>query len=111
MYCSLHRLIVQPRFRFPCSSPEALHISRRERPLLAKGGIMGEKCPIKFSLAIAISMVNAGFFYMPQSCDTDKRLYFPSEERHAEEFCARKIRRLRPGFEPVNLGTRGQNGN
>jgi hypothetical protein len=27
----------------PRSSPEALHARPRERPLLAKGGIMGEK--------------------------------------------------------------------
>jgi hypothetical protein len=30
---------------FPRSSPEALHSVRRERPLLAKGRIMGEKSP------------------------------------------------------------------
>jgi hypothetical protein len=35
MYCSLPRLIVQPRFS-PPSSPEALHIRRHEMPLLAR---------------------------------------------------------------------------
>jgi hypothetical protein len=30
----------------------------------------------------------------------DRRLYFSSEGRHAEEFYARKIRRLRPGLNP-----------
>jgi hypothetical protein len=34
---------------------------------------------------------------MPQICDMGKRLYFPSEGRHAEDFFAQKIRRLRPG--------------
>jgi hypothetical protein len=34
----------------PPLSPEALHVRRRERPLSAKGGIMGEKWLIKFSL-------------------------------------------------------------
>jgi hypothetical protein len=38
-----------------------------------------------------------GIFYMPQICDMGKRLYFHSEERHAEDFFARKIRRLKPG--------------
>jgi hypothetical protein len=38
----------------PPSSPEALHIRRRERPLLARGGTMGEKCPIKFSLQLRL---------------------------------------------------------
>ena len=33
----------------------------------------------------------------------DRRLYFPSEGRRAEDFFARKIRRLRPG---LNLRTR-----
>jgi hypothetical protein len=36
------------------SSPEALHIRRRERPLLAREGTMGEKCPIKFSLQMRL---------------------------------------------------------
>ena len=30
----------------------------------------------------------------------DRRLYFPSEGRHAEDFFALKIRRLRPGLNP-----------
>jgi hypothetical protein len=30
----------------------------------------------------------------------DRRLYFPCEGRHAEDFFARKIRRLRPGSNP-----------
>jgi hypothetical protein len=30
----------------------------------------------------------------------DRRLYFPSEGRHAVDFFARKIRRLRPGSNP-----------
>jgi hypothetical protein len=38
----------------PPSSPEALHIRRRDRPLLARGGNMGEKCPIKFSLQLRL---------------------------------------------------------
>jgi hypothetical protein len=37
------------------SSPEALHVKRREIPLLVKGRIMGEKWPIKFSLTITTS--------------------------------------------------------
>jgi hypothetical protein len=38
------------------SSPEALHVKRRESPVLLKGGIMGEKWPVKFSLTITTSM-------------------------------------------------------
>ena len=36
----------------------------------------------------------------------DKRFYFPSEGRHAEDISPWKIRRLR--LEPANLGTKGQ---
>jgi hypothetical protein len=54
---------------FPLSSPEALHINWRQRPLSAKGGTMGKKCPIKFSRTVATSTVIVGLFYMPQSCD------------------------------------------
>jgi len=31
----------------------------------------------------------------------DRRLYFPSEGRRAEDFFSRKIRRLRPGIKPT----------
>ena len=37
---------------------------------------------------------------MPQSWDMGQMLYFPSEGRHAEDFYARKIQRLRPGLNP-----------
>jgi hypothetical protein len=43
------------RVYFPPSSPEALHVKLCESPLLVKGGIMGEKWPIKFSLTITTS--------------------------------------------------------
>jgi hypothetical protein len=38
----------------------------------------------------------------------DPRLYFPSEGRHAEDFSALKNPTASAGFEPANLGTRGQ---
>ena len=38
----------------------------------------------------------------------DRRLYFPSEGRRAEDFFALKIRTASAGFEPANLGTKGQ---
>ena len=46
------------------------------------------------------------FFYMPQTWD--KRLYFPSEGRRAEDFFALKNPKASAGFEPANLGTKGQ---
>jgi hypothetical protein len=66
-----------PRFSFPLSSPEALHVNQRERPLSAKGGTMGEKCPTKFSHTIATSTVIVGFFYIPQSCEMGPKALLP----------------------------------
>jgi hypothetical protein len=34
--------------------------------------------------------VTFGFFYMPKSTTWDRRLYFPSEGRRAEDFFAQK---------------------
>ena len=42
---------------------------------------------------------------MPQSTTWDRRLYFPSEGRLAEDLSA--VKNL-TGFEPANSGTRGQ---
>ena len=38
----------------------------------------------------------------------EKRLYFPSEGRRAEDFFALKNPTASAGFEPANLGTKGQ---
>ena len=38
----------------------------------------------------------------------DRRLYFPSEGRRAEDFFALKNPKALAGFEPANLGTKGQ---
>jgi hypothetical protein len=56
-------------FYFPLSSPEALHVQQRERPLSVKDGSMGEKWPIQFCLQRATSTVSVGIFYMPQIYD------------------------------------------
>jgi hypothetical protein len=81
MYCSFSRLIVLYPLYFPLSSPEALHVNRRERPLSAKGGTMGEKCPIKFSHTIATSTVIVRFFCMSQSCDMGPTALLPHRRK------------------------------
>jgi hypothetical protein len=40
------------------------------------------------------------FFTCCKSATWDRRLYFPSEGRHADDFLARKIRWLQPGLNP-----------
>jgi hypothetical protein len=53
-----------------------------------------------------------GIFYIPQIYDKsttlDRRLYFLSEGRRAEDFFALKNRTASAGFKPANLGTKGQ---
>jgi hypothetical protein len=49
-----------------------------------------------------------GCFTCRKSTTWDRRLYFPSEGRHAENFFAPKNPTASAGFEPANLGTRDQ---
>ena len=54
-------------------------------------------------------MLHLGIFYMPQITTWDRRLYVPSEGRRAEDFLfALKNPTASAGFEPANLGTKGQ---
>jgi hypothetical protein len=58
-------------------------------------------------LTVAISTVIVRiFFYVPQSCGMGT-----TEGRRAEEFFAAKNPTASAGFEPANLGTRGQRAN
>ena len=47
-------------------------------------------------------------FTCRRSTTWDKRLYFPSEGKRAEDFFALKNPTASAGFEPANLGTKGQ---
>ena len=49
-----------------------------------------------------------GSFTCRKSTTWDKWLYFPSEGRRAEDFFALKNPTASAGFEPSNLGTKGQ---
>jgi len=60
---------------------------------------MGEKLPRILPKA-ATSTSLLGSFTCRKFTTWDRRLYFPSEGRRAEDFVARKIRRLRPGLNP-----------
>jgi hypothetical protein len=61
---------------------------------------MGEKWPVKFSQTIRLRRNFWGLLTCRKVATWDIRLYFPSEGRHAEDFFARQIRRLRPGLNP-----------
>jgi hypothetical protein len=89
----VHRLLFRP------SSPEALHVKRHERPVLVKDGI-GREMTGQFGVRFRLPRKLQGSFTCHKSATWDRRLYFPSEGRHAVDFFARKIRRLRPGSNP-----------
>ena len=67
-------------------------VTTREHPA-TEGGTVGEKCPIilpKYRLSCYIQ----GSFTCRKATTWERRLYFPSEGRRAEDFFALKIRRL-----------------
>jgi hypothetical protein len=87
------------RLQFRPSSPEALHVKRHEIPLLVKdrtGREMAGQCDLRFRLP----RKSQRSFKCLKSATWDRRLYFPSEGRHAVDFFAQKIRRLRPCSNP-----------
>ena len=45
---------------------------------------------------------------MPQIYDMGSTVYFPSEGRRAKDFFTLKTPKASAGFEPANLGTKGQ---
>jgi hypothetical protein len=85
-----------PRLDVSTFSARCLHVQRRERPLAAEGGTLrGREMFRKIPSTIRL----------PRNCSKsatwDRRLYFPSEGRRAEDFFSPlKIRRLRPGLNP-----------
>jgi hypothetical protein len=90
------RLIVQSGLDFPTLATRRLHACHHSR---GNCGTVGEKCPgilPKFRLQRYIY----GYFTCRKATTWDRRLYFPYEGRHAEDFFALKIRRLQPGANP-----------
>jgi hypothetical protein len=68
---------------------------------------VGVKCSDKFGLESDFHVI-LEIFYMPQICDMGQTALLPSEGRHAEDFFALKIPTASAGFEPANLGNKGQ---
>ena len=66
---------------------------------------MGEKMAEEFCLKMPNFHVT---FTCRKSTTWDRRLYFPSEGRCAEDFFAMKNPTASVGFETANLGTKGQ---
>ena len=74
-----------------------------------KGGTSWARNGRKFRPKAATFMHTlSGSFTYRKYATWDKRLYFPSEGRRAEDFFALKNPTASAGFEPANLGTKGQ---
>ena len=65
-----------------------LRLKRRERTPAAEGGTMGEKFP-RILPKVATSTSLLGRFTCRKFTTWDRRLYFPSEGRRADDFFAR----------------------
>jgi hypothetical protein len=70
----------------------------REHPA-AEGGILGEKCPGILPKRRPIHYIS-GSFTGCKATTWDRRLYFPTKERRAEDFFALKIQPLWLGVNP-----------
>jgi len=80
---------------------------RRAEDFFTGGGTMDEKFP-RILPKVAISTSILGSFTCRKFTTWDRRLYFPTEWRRAEDFFRPKNPTASTGFEPANLGTRGQ---
>jgi hypothetical protein len=83
------RLIVRARiWKFPIVPPGAPRLQRLERPLAGKGGTMREKCLVNFAVKYRVPRYLKGSLKCRKSATWDRRLCFPSEGRHSEDFFA-----------------------
>ena len=69
---------------------------------------VGEKWPMNFAWNVRLPRSIQESFTCRKSTTWDRRLYFPSEGRGAEDFFALKNPTALAGFEPANLGAKGQ---
>ena len=106
-----------PPLDVPTFSARCLHVQRRKRPLVAEGGTLRGREMFRQILAQNLTSnsnsnsIILGIFTCRNSAKWDRRLYFPSEGRRAEDFFALKNPTASAGFEPANLGTKGQHAN
>ena len=107
MNCNLRPIIQTLVFSCSYLHRQVPGISTRD-PSSERRNYSGEKRPVISTESCDFHAYAFGFFYMPQICDIGQRLYFPSEGRRAEDFFALKKPTASAGFEPANLGTKGQ---
>ena len=82
-------------------------VSTRD-PCRVKEELLEREMAYEFCLKIPDFHVTFRDLTSRKSTTWDKRLYLPSEGRRAEDFFALKNPTASAGFEPANLGTKGQ---
>jgi len=101
--------LLSPAFSmFPLFTTRCLHVRHDVRDPSGGSVNCGREC---FPVIFAEMTTSTPFrlsFTCRKSTTWDRRLYFPSEGRRAEDFFALKNRNALAGFEPANLGTKGQ---
>jgi hypothetical protein len=65
---------------------------------------IGREMADQFCLRFRLPRKSQGSFTSRKSVTWDRRLYFPSEGRHAEDFFALKNPTASAGFDPAILG-------
>ena len=85
-----------PPLDVPTFASRCLHVQATWETSISERRITGEKWPVNFACDFDFH-VNPGFFDMPRKSATWETALLPLQGRHAVDFFARKIRRLRPG--------------
>jgi len=97
MYCS------HVAYCTTLSCSNSHHQSSPQEILVAKGGTMWAR-----NARWILPEMPDWSFTCRKSTTWNRRLYFPSEGRRAEDFFALEYPTVSAGFEPANLGTKGQ---
>jgi hypothetical protein len=110
MHCSLQAYcatLYPPVLDVPTSATRCLHIHMTQETLVAKGGTCGQELSVILPKC-RLPRYIYGSFTCRKYVTWDQQFYFPSEGRRAEDFFALKNPMASAGFEPANLGTKGQ---
>ena len=82
-------------------------VSTRD-PSSERRNYLGEKSPVISTESCDFHAYTFGFFYMPQICDMGQTALLLPKEGVQRIFFALKNPTASAGFEPANLGTKGQ---
>jgi len=98
-----------PPLDVPTFSARCLHVQRRERPLAVEGGsLRGREMFDKFRLRIRLPRKTRDLLDAANLRHGTDGFTSPPKEGVLRIFSPLKIRRLRPGLNPRNLGTKCQ---